>query len=498
MAARTTRKKGSGDEQLEYIGNLVVKAFQNVFKGIKRLREPGKLILFLIVTLAAASGFYMRAEICDILIPGKQIHIVRLLVTLLPMLPILLLYFYGAGEEAGNIDFEKKFEEIRFCGKGGVYPKFLSAEKGDNEKEIIYSFHTPGLNLAEWRNRQTELETVLDCNIVKFETAATTKQVIKLHTIPTEHALSTNLPWNESCVKKEDFLLCAGEGILEEVNFDLNKYPHALIAGVTGSGKSVILRCLLWQCIRKGARIFMVDFKGGVEFGQEYETFGEVITDRDGALELLKELTNEMKLRLNLFRQCGVKNLAEYNQKHEQTPLCRIVLVCDEVAEMLDKTGLSSQDKAIYYEIEKEMSTVARLGRSPGINMLLATQRPDAKVIVGQIKNNLPIRISGRMIDPQASEMVLGNTKASLLGDTLGRFMYTIGSDTHEFQAFHFKDSQLISGDYQMGSMLSELSEGDMAEGEMEGILDDAPSDKEDTDDWTLEEDDEDDEYEGF
>lgn len=88
--------------------------------------------------------------------------------------------------------------------------------------------------------------------------------------------------------------------------------------------------------------------------------------------------------------------------------------------------------------------------------MLLATQRPDAKVIPGQIKNNLPIRISGRMIDKHASEIILGNTKASQLGDTLGRFMYTVGADTYEFQAFNFSDNSLIRGKYQIGSLLIE------------------------------------------
>lgn len=121
---------------------------------------------------------------------------------------------------------------------------------------------------------------------------------------------------------------------------------------------------------------------------------------------------------------------------------------------MLDKTGLQAADKAIFYEIEREMSSLARLSRAPGINMLLATQRPDAKVLVGQIKNNLPIRISGRMVDPQASEMVLGNTKAAELGDVLGRFLYSVGSDTWEFQAYNFQDTDIRPGDYQRGRLL--------------------------------------------
>ena len=176
--------------------------------------------------------------------------------------------------------------------------------------------------------------------------------------------------------------------------------------------------------------------------------------DRNKALDLLKEINKELALRLDLFRDCGVKKLPEYNRKFPDKELTRIVIACDEVAEMLDKTGLSSSDAAIYKEIEKELSTIARLGRAPGIHMLLGTQRPDAKVIVGQIKNNLPIRISGRMTDVQASEMVLGNSKAVTISDTKGRFMYTVGSDTFEFQAYNFQDSDIIPGNYRRGTML--------------------------------------------
>lgn len=197
----------------------------------------------------------------------------------------------------------------------------------------------------------------------------------------------------------------------------------------------------------------MIDFKGGIEL-TDFEIFGEVVFDRNKALDLLKEINKELSARLSLFRELGVKNLTEYNKNYPQKELTRVVIACDEVAEMLDKTGLSAADAVIYKEIEKELSTIARLGRAPGIHMLLGTQRPDAKVIVGQIKNNLPIRISGRMTDVHASEMVLGNTKAASLGETLGRFMYTVGSDTFEFQGYNFQDKNIIPGEYQRGKML--------------------------------------------
>lgn len=450
-------KLDKGDQQLEMVANYAVALFKGVASGIKRIiKEKDKLIIFIVVTLISGVIFYLRHEIAEHLVPNTGFHIVKIVLLLAPTLPVLLLYGLGSEkQENENMDeFEKKFARIKFCGKDGKYPVFKGEEV--NGKEVIYTFYSPGINIQEWKHRELELENALNCNILKIKNAKDSKQIVKLHVVPADQGISDDLPWDNCYIRPKDFIICIGKGILEFVEIDLNKYPHALIAGVTGSGKSVILRAMLWQCIKKGAKIYMVDFKGGVEFGLDYEKFGEVVTNHQHALELMKELTKEMKMRLKLFRECNVKNLSEYNEVHPDNPLCRIILVCDEVSEMLDKTGLAKQDQTIFYEIEKELSSLARLSRAPGINMLLATQRPDAKVIAGQIKNNLPIRISGRMVDEQASKMVLGNTKASQLGDTLGRFMYTVGADTYEFQAFKFSDDSLIYGDYQIGSMLIE------------------------------------------
>ena len=150
-------------------------------------------------------------------------------------------------------------------------------------------------------------------------------------------------------------------------------------------------------------------------------------------------LTAENKKRLDLFRELEVKNLAEYNKKTKSN-LCRVVVVIDELAELLDKTGVSKEDKELLEGIEKELSTLARLSRATGINLLLGVQRPDAKVITGQIKTNVPVRICGRFADNSASEIVLSNTKAKDLQDIKGRFLIKVGADTEEFQAYLFDD----------------------------------------------------------
>lgn len=167
-------------------------------------------------------------------------------------------------------------------------------------------------------------------------------------------------------------------------------------------------------------------------------------------------LTEENKKRLDLFRELEVKNLKEYNQKTKSN-LCRVAVVIDELAELLDKTGVSKEDKEVLLSIEKELSTLARLSRATGINLLLGVQRPDAKVITGQIKTNVPVRICGRFADNSASEIVLSNTKAKDLQDIKGRFLIKVGADTEEFQAYYFDDEKHLKDiNREVGDLLIE------------------------------------------
>lgn len=262
------------------------------------------------------------------------------------------------------------------------------------------------------------------------------------------------LPWNNKYISndKEKFELVCGLSDNGPVTLDLVKQAHILIAGLSGYGKSVLETCLAWQSIKKGARLYMADFKCGVELGP-YDKYGEVLIDRKRALEVLRKLTDETRQRMDLFKEEGVRDINEYNSKYPKSKLSRVIFICDEVAEMLDITAL--EEKAEVEEIIKHLSTIARLGRAPGVNLILVTGRPDAKVISGQIKANMVVKMSTRMIDNGISEMAIGNTKAAELPDIKGRFVYTIGVETIEFQAFAFNTSYLELGKYVMGKMLT-------------------------------------------
>lgn len=390
------------------------------------------------------NNFLNKFEVPDYLQTGLYL--------ILLCMPVMYLIILGSSKDKKQDEYKKIFSEIGFKGKDGRVPYFIDEKEQDKRKIFLFK---SSLSLTEWRAYREKLETGLNCNILKIENR-NSKKIVELITISSDYKIPDMLYWKDEYVSKDDGVIRVGQSALHEIEFNLNRTPHILIAGETGSGKSVILRVCLWQMIMKAAKVYMIDFKGGVEFGKQYEEYGEVITERKRAVQVLTGLCKENEKRLKLFRDLEVKNLPQYNKKTNQN-LCRIGVFCDEIAEMLDKKGVSKEDKEIMEQLEGKISSLSRLSRATGINLFLGVQRPDANVLTGQIKNNVPVRISGRFADKSASEIVLGNTDAVNLPDIKGRFLFKLGNETEQFQSYFFDDDTMLKEiDIQIGDMLDE------------------------------------------
>lgn len=447
----------SADKQIEeflgkffsFIGQIIVAFFKALFRGIKKLRKRSMVLgLLIAIAVAVVTRFLLRNIIFDLAAPGYirwSIYVIGL------SLPVWYLVVIGGMQDKSQQYYDQLFSEIGFVGKDKKVPYYCGSDEIGKKK--VYTFKS-NIPLTDWKAAKPRLETALDCNILKME-YGNSKRLVKLTVLPAEFKIPEMIRWEDSFCNDQNGVISVGQGALDVITFNLNRVPHVLVAGETGSGKSVILRCILWQMILQGCRVFMIDFKGGVEFGKQYEHYGEVITDRERALEVLEMLVQENEYRLSIFRDLEVKNLAEYNKKTHQN-LCRIGVFSDEIAEMLDKKGVSKENKQIYEQLEAKLSTLARLSRATGINLFLGVQRPDATVLTGQIKNNVPVRISGRFADKAASEIVLGNTDAVDLPDIKGRFLYKVGNETIEFQSFYFDDETMLRDvDVEVGDMLT-------------------------------------------
>ena len=197
---------------------------------------------------------------------------------------------------------------------------------------------------------------------------------------------------------------------------DLGKMPHLLIAGSTGSGKTVcinaIISSLLYNASPDELKFMMIDPKR-VElmmFDGIPHLVSPIVTNSKKAAAALNWVVSEMERRYEIFAKKGVRNITIYKEKktEEEEPLPYIVVIVDELADLI---MVAQQD------VEGAIMRIAQLSRAAGIHMILATQRPSVNVITGVIKANFPARISFKVASKVDSRTVLdANGAEKLLG----------------------------------------------------------------------------------
>ncbi|ANZ63894.1 hypothetical protein AYR62_07185 [Secundilactobacillus paracollinoides] len=209
---------------------------------------------------------------------------------------------------------------------------------------------------------------------------------------------------------------------------DLRKMPHGLIAGATGSGKSVFINSLLISLLYKATpadlRLLLIDPKA-VElapYDKLPHLLAPVISDPQAAAAALKWAVNEMDDRYDRLAAAGVRNIEQYNERAELTEeyslnLPYIVIVIDELADLMMMASSEVQDYIV---------RITQKARAAGIHLLIATQRPSVDIVTGTIKNNIPTRVafmvssqvdSRTIIDTSGAERLLGKGDMLFLGN---------------------------------------------------------------------------------
>lgn len=228
---------------------------------------------------------------------------------------------------------------------------------------------------------------------------------------------------------------------------DLQKMPHLLVAGTTGSGKSVcvngLILSLLYRFTPDQLQLMMVDPKQ-VELSV-YEDIphlvgfseggkGEIIVDPKKAAMALHQVVELMEQRYTLFAECRVRNLAEYNEKAE-APMPWFVVIIDELADLMMVASKS---------VETSICRIAQKARAAGIHLVLATQRPSADVITGLIKVNIPSRCAFAVSSQVDSRVILDSGGAEQLlgkGDML--FLPVDASDPKRLQGAYVNNEEI-------------------------------------------------------
>ena len=285
-------------------------------------------------------------------------------------------------------------------------------------------------------------------NLVGIELSNVHRHTVYLHDL-LNSPLYTDFPGQLGLALGQDI---AGQPVI----VDLARMPHLLVAGTTGSGKSVgissMILSLLYRLSPKQCKLLLIDPKiiDLTVYDEIPHLIAPVITDYKKAIEALKWAVQEMELRYRKMSQLGVRNILGYNQKvqeakKENQPLTRevqlgfdgenrpcfqqqvfeaeflpyIVIIVDEMADLMLVAGK---------EVEVLIQRLAQMARAAGIHLIMATQRPSVDVITGTIKANFPTRLSFQVSSKIDSRTILGEQGAeSLLGQGDMLYMASAG-----------------------------------------------------------------------
>lgn len=268
---------------------------------------------------------------------------------------------------------------------------------------------------------QDDLAMALKAQTIRIQAPIPGKDVVgieipnkNIETIYLKEILESDIYKNA----KSELTLALGKDIVGDPFItDLKKLPHLLIAGTTGSGKSVginaMVLSLLYRNSPKTLRLIMIDPKM-LEFSMYNDIphlLTPVITEPKKAIAVLANLVAEMERRYKIMSQTRTKNIESYNEKMKKDggeTLPFIVVIIDELADLMMTSGK---------EVEFHIGRLAQMARASGIHLIVATQRPSVDVVTGLIKANLPSRVSYRVGQKIDSKVIIDQMGAeSLLG----------------------------------------------------------------------------------
>lgn len=280
----------------------------------------------------------------------------------------------------------------------------------------------PDVKVSRIQNLENDLSMALKAKSIRIQAPIPGKDVVGIeipnNTIQTIY-IREIFESKEFVESNAQLAIALGKDIIgRPIVHNLAQLPHLLIAGTTGSGKSVGLNGMILSLLYKNTpeqlRFIMIDPKR-VELSLYKDIphlLTPIIADPKKAVIALSKATDEMNRRYELMNEVGVKNIIGYNEVAEQNgfdKLPYIVIIIDEFADLMIMGGKDS---------EQYLTSLASKARASGIHLIIATQRPTVNVVTGLIKSNLPSRVSYRVGSPMDSKVVLDKVGAeTLLGN---------------------------------------------------------------------------------
>ena len=338
--------------------------------------------------------------------------------------PFSLLEEEGSKAKSGNIEENAKVIQRTLETFG------ISVEMGDAKVGPTVTQYTikpaDGIRLSKITALTNDIALALAAKSIRIEAPIPGKSLVGLEIPNQQSALVRLRPLleNQKFQKAGDLAIAIGRDVSgEPIYSDLTKMPHLLIAGSTGSGKTIavtsIIMSLLYSNTPQQLRLVLIDPKR-VEFSVYANLphlLSPVVTESAKAINALKWAITEMDRRFDIFSRVGVRDIVSYHKNkkalEKEGNIPYLVIIIDEFADLMAVKGR---------EVEGLVVRIAQLARAAGIHLIIATQRPSVEVITGTIKANLPSRMSFSVASHIDSRTILDSAGAEKLlgkGDML-------------------------------------------------------------------------------
>lgn len=320
----------------------------------------------------------------------------------------------------------QKLEEL--LASFGVETKIIHASRGPSVTR--YELEPgPGVKVSKIVNLADDIALQLAATDVRIEAPIPGKAAVGIE-VPNRETSSVGLREVLACDEFQHAVGGIAVGLGEDITgqpviTDLAKMPHLLVAGSTGSGKSVCINTLVASILLRSypdeVKLILIDPKV-VELAQYNHIphlLTPVVTDVKKAAGVLRWAVREMENRYRLFASAKVRNITGYNEANPDSPLPLVVIIIDELADLM---------MVAPHDVEDAIARLAQMARAAGLHLVLATQRPSVDVLTGTIKANIPSRISFAVSSQIDSRTILDMAGAEKLLGKGDMLFYPIGA----------------------------------------------------------------------
>lgn len=415
--------------------------YRNLWRGLQSLKKPERAGCFvaLVAIIAAFVHHTAHRPISGVI----DTRLIEAFGNAIIGAGIVLAVLYLMGHIPHSWEMRNNLERAGVINSIGEAPSIIDVSYPDNQFVQI-TFELSGLQVADWIERKSAIESALNLVILKITDGNNMRQVVVTGIHPTGVLPEKHL-WDASLLSPDAHTLIIGKSKVGIVVMNLLKTPHWLIAATTGMGKTQLVLLIVEQCIAKGMIITIADWKGGIDFSRKVKEHCHFITDYDTLLAALDAYSQVISTRRQLYNlemrrhedeNITCNNLETYN-KIARASLEHRVLLIDEASMIFDASGRSKEDKAMIATIIEKINEIGRIGRAYGVHLIICTQRPDVNSVPGSIKANLDGRIAGHTADNTSSMVVLDTADAAKLPSIPGRFIIRDGGGNEQvFQAY--------------------------------------------------------------